>query len=134
MRSSSPDADKHEFNREAFQLSKHTKTVCIEFLKENEVEIDSWINEADDNEPKYDGWLSLRSSILSLNRFHESISLNQEPLFASLFGNERVKRILKIWFTLSTSYNKEEWCSFPKILDDESFYQGAKEVLLREAD
>jgi hypothetical protein len=96
LRSSSPDADKHEFNREAFQLSKNTKSACIEFLKENEVEIDTWINDADDN--------------------------------------ERVKKILKIWFTLSNSYNKEEWCSFPKILDDESFYLGAKEVLLREAD
>jgi hypothetical protein len=65
-------------------------------LKENEVEIDTWINEADEN--------------------------------------EKVKKILKIWFTLSSTYNKEEWCSFPMILDDEAFYAGAKEVLLREAE
>lgn len=96
VRSSNSEAEKHEFNRDAFSLSKHTKSACIEFLKENEVDIDSWINDADDN--------------------------------------EKVKKILKIWFTLSSSYNKEEWCSFPKILDDATFYAGAKDVLLREAE
>lgn len=96
LRTSNPNAEKHEFNRDNFQLSKHTKSACIEFLKENDVEIDSWINDADDN--------------------------------------EMVKRILKLWFTLSSSYNKEDWCSFPKILDNDNFYQGAKDILLREAE
>jgi len=64
-------------------------------LKENEIEIDSWIEDANDN--------------------------------------EKVKKILKIWFTLISSYNNQDWCKFPKILDDEVFYNGAKEILLNEA-
>ena len=96
LRTEHPEAEKHEFNKDAFQVSKLTKSGCLEFLKDNDVEIDSWINDADDN--------------------------------------EKVKKILKIWFTLSQTYNKEDWCQFPKVLDDEAFYQGAKDVLLREAE
>jgi hypothetical protein len=88
IRNGTPEAEKHEFNKDNFSLSKHTKSACIEFLKETDIEIDSWINDADDN--------------------------------------DKVKKILKIWFTLSATYNKEEWCQFPKILDDEAFYAGAK--------
>ena len=76
-------------------MSKHTKTGCIEFLKDMDVEINMWINDADDN--------------------------------------ERVKKILKIWFTLNNRHNKEEWCKFPNVLNDEQFYKHAKEVLLNEA-
>jgi succinate dehydrogenase flavin-adding protein (antitoxin of CptAB toxin-antitoxin module) len=43
---------------------------------------------------------------------------------------ERVKKILRVWFTLCKSYNKEPWCSFPEILDIDTFYPSAKVTLL----
>lgn len=95
VRNSNPDAEKHEFNKDNFTISKLTKSGCIEFLKENDVDIDSWITDADEN--------------------------------------DKVKKILKIWFTLSSTYNKEDWCKFPNILNDDTFYNGAKEVLMAEA-
>jgi hypothetical protein len=67
----------------------------MEFLKENEVEIDQWIEDLD--------------------------------------GCDKLKKILKIFFTLSSSYNKESWCMFPSILDDETFYSGAKTALQNDA-
>lgn len=60
------------------------------------MDIDSWINDADDS--------------------------------------EKLKKILKIFFTLNSSYNKEEWCQFPNILDEEAFYAGAKQTLMRDAE
>lgn len=95
VRSENPDAEKHEFIKEHFQVSKLTNTGCLDFLKENDVEIDCWIEDCD--------------------------------------GNEKVKKILKIWFTLSSTYNKEDWCRFPNILDDEIFYAGAKQALINDA-
>jgi hypothetical protein len=62
------DVEKYDFNRAAFNLSKHTKSACIEFLKDNEIEIDTWIEDANDN--------------------------------------EKVRKILKIWFTLSATHNQ----------------------------
>lgn len=47
--------------------------------------------------------------------------------------NEKVKKILKVWFTLCKSYNREAWCQFPNILDDDTFYPNAKVILLTEA-
>ena len=47
--------------------------------------------------------------------------------------NEKVKKILKIWFTLNKEKNTEGWCKFPSILDTERFYANAKVVLLKEA-
>lgn len=90
VRQKNPDAEKHgEFSsKEGFSVSKLTKSGCLEFLKDTDVEIDTWIDECDDN--------------------------------------EKVKKILKIWFTLSSTYNKEEWCKFPNVLDDDIFYAGAK--------
>ena len=77
-------------------MSKLTKTACIDFLKENDVEIDTWINDADDS--------------------------------------EKLKKILKIFFTLNSQYNKDDWCQFPSILNEEIFYAGAKEVLTKDAE
>jgi len=76
-------------------VSKHTKTACVDFLEENDVDIDSWINDLDDC--------------------------------------EKLKKVLKVFFTLNSNYNKEEWCMFPNILDDEAFYVGAKEALVNDA-
>lgn len=76
-------------------MSKTTRGTCIEFLADNDVELSSWISEANEN--------------------------------------ERVKKILKIWFTLIREYNQEQWCKFPAILDDDQFYPNAKMVLLQEA-
>ena len=95
LRNGNADAEKHEFNREHFAFSKHTNSACIEFLNDNDIELDTWIGDADDN--------------------------------------DKVKNILKIWFTLNRSYNKEDWCQFPRILDTETFYSNAKEVLTKEA-
>lgn len=36
--------------------------------------------------------------------------------------------------TLVSTYNKESWCQFPTILDNTAFWEGAKEVLTRDAD
>lgn len=44
--------------------------------------------------------------------------------------NEKVKKTLRIWFSLQPRYNKEDWCTLPGILDDEQFLQGAKLVLI----
>ena len=63
-------------------------TACIDFLKDSDVDIESWINDADES--------------------------------------EKVKKVLKIFFTLNSTYNKEEWCSFPSVLDDDMFWAGAK--------
>jgi hypothetical protein len=96
LRQSNPEADKSgDLNKEKFHISKSTKSTCIEFLEDNDVEISSWIGEANEN--------------------------------------DKVKRILKVWFTLTNEYNKKAWCSFPEILDDDSFYANAKIVLLTEA-
>ena len=59
------------------------------------MEIDSWINDADEN--------------------------------------EKIKKIFKVFFTLNSVYNKESWCQFPHILDDDVFYAGAKQALLDDA-
>lgn len=64
-------------------------------MKDSDVEIDTWINEADES--------------------------------------EKVKKVLKIFFTLNSAYNNQEWCMFPTILDDELFWTGAKNVLNSEA-
>ena len=72
MRTDHPDAEKQSFNPSTFQVSKLTKSACIDFLKENDVDIESWIADADDS--------------------------------------EKLKKVLKIFFTLNSSYNKEEWC------------------------
>lgn len=96
LRQDNPDAEKQEFNPVNFQMSKHTKTACVDFLKENDVELETWISDLDDC--------------------------------------DKLKKVLKIFFTLNSNYNREEWCLFPTILDDEAFYAGAKQVLLRDAE
>jgi len=75
-----PEADKKDNNQSAdkFQLNKNTRSTCIDFLRENDVDISAWIGEADEN--------------------------------------ERIKKILMVWFTLFSSYNKEPWCTFPEIV------------------
>lgn len=97
LRQKYPEADKvgGDLTKEKFQVSKTTKGTCIEFLADNDVELMSWISEANEN--------------------------------------DRVKKILKLWFTLLKEYNHEAWCTFPTILDDEQFYPHAKIVLLQEA-
>jgi hypothetical protein len=51
LRSDHPEAEKQpEISSAAFQVSKLTKTACIDFLKENDVEIDTWISDADNCE------------------------------------------------------------------------------------
>jgi hypothetical protein len=87
IRSSYPDAE-NAVQSAAFSVSKHTKSSCIDFLKDCDVEIDTWIDSADES--------------------------------------EKVKKALKLFFTVSSSYNKEEWCKFPNIIDDETFWAGAK--------
>ena len=69
-------------------MSKHTKTACIDFLQDSDVDIDSWLADAEES--------------------------------------EKVKKVLKIFFTLTSAFNKEEWCLFPAVLDDEAFWAGAK--------
>ena len=39
----------HEFNKDQFQISKSTKSTCIEFLKENDIDIENWISGAKEN-------------------------------------------------------------------------------------
>ncbi len=95
IRTDKPEADKQDFNPANFQVSKSTQQTCTEFLKENDVEIDSWIEDLD--------------------------------------TCDQLKKILKIFFTLSSSYNNEEWCQFPNILDDDKFYEGAKQALKNDA-
>ena len=48
--------------------------------------------------------------------------------------SEKVKKALKLFFTLSSAYNKEEWCLFPQVLDDEAFWQGARSALVNDAE
>jgi hypothetical protein len=49
LRQSNPEADK-DLPKDKFSVSKSTKSTCIEFLEENDVEISSWIGEANENE------------------------------------------------------------------------------------
>ena len=61
---------------------------------------------------------------------------NEVPLeswIGDIEGNEKVKKILKVWFALQGRYNQQEWCAFPANLDHMHFYEGAKLVLLKEA-
>lgn len=97
IRQSHPDADKAaaDLTKAKFELSKTTKSTCLEFLSENDVELESWIGDVRDN--------------------------------------EKVMKILKLWFSLSTVHNRESWCAFPAIIDDDTFYSGAKIVLISEA-
>ena len=89
LRQSHPEADKvGDLSKEKFQISKSTKGTCLEFLADNDVEISSWISDADEN--------------------------------------DQVKKILKVWFTLFKEYNSQVWCTFPEILDDDTFYANAK--------
>jgi hypothetical protein len=94
IRSSHPDAE-NATQSAAFAVSKHTKSSCIDFLKDCDVEIDTWIDSADES--------------------------------------EKVKKALKLFFTVSSSYNKEDWCRFPQILDEETFWAGAKQALQADA-
>lgn len=71
LRQDNPDAEKGG-DPPKFAISKTTKSTCIDFLVDNDVEISSWISEANEN--------------------------------------EKVKRILKVWFTLSKEYNNQQWC------------------------
>jgi hypothetical protein len=64
-------------------------------LLENEVEIDTWIEDAE--------------------------------------ASEKLRKILKLFFMLTSLYNREEWCQFPNVLHDEDFFQSAKQVLLSDA-
>ncbi len=95
LRKEHPDSENQEFTPSNFAISKTTLQTCMEFLKENEVEIDSWIESLDEC--------------------------------------EKLKKILKIFFTLCSTYNKEEWCMFPHIIDDATFFAGAKQALLNDA-
>ena len=96
LRQDHPEAEKQaETTLANFQISKHTKSACIDFLKDSDVDIDSWVNDADES--------------------------------------EKVKKALKLFFTLSSAYNKEEWCLFPQVLDDEAFWQGARSALVNDA-
>lgn len=74
IRSSHPDAE-NDKQQPPFAVSKHTRSSCIDFLKDCDVEIDQWIDAADES--------------------------------------EKVKRVLKLFFTVSSAYNKEDWCKFP---------------------
>lgn len=47
--------------------------------------------------------------------------------------SERVKKILRLWFTLVKSFNQHPWTAYPAILSDDVFYPNAKVVLLTEA-
>lgn len=49
LRASNPDADR-ELPKEKFAISKSTKSTCVDFLEENDVEITSWIGEANESE------------------------------------------------------------------------------------
>ena len=96
LRQSHPDSDKSgDISKEPFAISKSTKNTCIDFLNDNDVDISSWISEADEN--------------------------------------ERVKKVLKLWFTICKQFNHESWCAFPTILDNDTFYANAKIILLTEA-
>ena len=68
---------------------------CIDFLSENDVSIETWINDAE--------------------------------------GNEKVRKILQLWFTLNSKYNQLPWCQFPDILNEEIFYPEAKLALEEDA-
>ncbi len=94
LRSEDPDAEKKDLDAQ-FQISKSTEQTCIEFLKDNDTDLDSWINH--------------------------------------LENCEKLRKILKIFFTLCSQYNREEWCLFPTILDDDAFYAGAKQVFIKDA-
>jgi hypothetical protein len=96
LRTEHPEAEKgdgclgHEF-----QVSKHTQQAVVDFLKENDVEIELWIDD--------------------------------------LESSAKFRKILKVFFLLNSNYNKEEWCQFPQILQDDAFLEQAKEVLQRDA-
>jgi len=94
LRQSHADADKIAANlgKEPFTISKITKGTSIEFLIDNEVPLESWIGDIDDN--------------------------------------EKVKKILKVWFTLQGRYNQKEWCAFPANLDHTHFYEGGAKLVL----
>ena len=47
--------------------------------------------------------------------------------------SEKVKKALKLFFTVNASYNKEDWARLPQILDDETFWAGAKIALQNDA-
>ena len=94
IKTSNPEAEGFQ-QAGAFSVSKHTKSSCIDFLKDCDVEIDQWIDSADES--------------------------------------EKVKKALKLFFTVHESYNKEDWCRFPHILDDETFWAGAKQALQNDA-
>ncbi len=47
--------------------------------------------------------------------------------------SELVKKVLRVWFSLVKPYNKQEWTSYPAILDEDNFYPQAKMSLLNDA-
>ena len=96
IRTTSPEADKPSENTLAnFKLSKNTDQCCIEFVRDNDVEISSWIEEVE--------------------------------------ASEKSLKVLRLFFTLVSTYNKESWCQFPAILDSAQFWEGAKQALERDA-
>lgn len=96
IKTSNPDADKPSQNTAAtFKLSKNADQCCIEFLKENDVELSNWIEQVE--------------------------------------SSEKVLKILKLHFTLVSTYNQEWWCQFPAIIENSLFWQGAQQALESDA-
>lgn len=96
IKTSNPDADKPSQNTAAtFKLSKNADQCCIDFLKESDVELSSWIEQVE--------------------------------------SSEKVLKVLKLHFTLVSTYNQEWWCQFPAIINNSLFWQGAQQALESDA-
>lgn len=96
VKTSNPEANKPSENTVAnFKVSKNAETCCIEFVKENDIELSSWID--------------------------------------SVESSEKVLKVLKLYFSLVSTYNQESWCQFPAIIDNALFWEGAKLALEKDA-
>lgn len=65
--------------------------------------------------------------------FLQEMEVEIENWIGEVDENEKIKKILKVWFTMLKTYNKEPWCSVANIIEDDLFYANAKIVLLTEA-
>jgi hypothetical protein len=64
----------------------------------------------------------------------EDAPLDIEEWIEEQKENEWVIRTVKLWFTLHSSYNKQDFVQFPAILDDQAFFAKAIAILKPEVD
>jgi hypothetical protein len=120
---------------EAITLVKDMSEKVMQEVLKNEEQIENLRQ----SHPDADNDKPLPPFVLSKQRkshcidFLEESSEDISNWIGAVDDNDRVKKILKIWFTLFQPYNQQPWCQFPAILNDDEFYPNAKVTLLTDA-